>query len=58
MNLLLQDAADTKNTGEQIRKITIREKGFKIVMNQFGQHLSCSGLEVRLQQLHVVIARD
>lgn len=58
MSLLLQDAADAKNAGGQIREITIKEKGFKIVLNQLGQQLSCSGSEVRLQQLHVAIAGD
>lgn len=44
--LLLQDAVDTKNAGEQIRKLTIREKGFKIVMSWLGQHLNCNGLRL------------
>lgn len=57
MNLLLNDTADTKNAGGKIRKISVKEKGFEIVMNQLGQQLSCNGLEVRLQQLHVGIAR-
>lgn len=56
MTLLLQDAADAKNAQGQIRKITIKEKGFKIVLNQLGQQLGCTGLEVRLQQLHEAIA--